>query len=164
MKRFAAIKAYLRRDSGAAATELAIWLSVLTLPFLNVIDFGLYLYQRIQVENAAQLSVQAAWQAWPSCTGSISSTPTATTCTALIDAAQQAGHSTNLGVNVTIPTPTVGKFCVVSGALSADCDPPATAIYVQIAATKAYAPLFGAVSIGSQFGSSIARTAWMRVA
>src|SRR3974377_2294059 len=47
---------------GASAIELAFFLGLLAFGMLNVADISIYIYKRMEVENATQMGVQAAWQ------------------------------------------------------------------------------------------------------
>ena len=53
----AAARAYLRCRAGAAAAEFALILTLLVIPLLNAFDIGVYVYQRMQLDNAAQVAV-----------------------------------------------------------------------------------------------------------
>ncbi len=48
---------------GVAAVEFGIIASMLSIIFLNSVDLSVYMYQRMQVQNAAQMGAQAAWKA-----------------------------------------------------------------------------------------------------
>lgn len=159
------IECFSRETGGAAALELAIWASLLVVPVLNVIDVGLYLFQRVQVENAAQMAATAAWKVWPNCTETPPMTPAATTCTAMTDASVLGAHSTSLTNTVTVGTPTIGKYCVEGGAIKAGgtCAGAANASYVTVTVSRSYSPMFGGVSIAGTFSSPITLTAWTRV-
>src|SRR5581483_8750661 len=56
-----ACRAYITNAAGAAAAEFALILTLLTIPLLNVFDIGVYVYDRMQLDNAAQVAVQTAW-------------------------------------------------------------------------------------------------------
>jgi len=53
---------------GAAAAEFALLLSLLVIPTLNVADLAIYAWDRMQLENAAQMAAQAAWETCDSAT------------------------------------------------------------------------------------------------
>jgi Flp pilus assembly protein TadG len=55
------VRAYTRRENGAAAAEFAIWLTLLAPVVINVVDLAVYAYDRVQVANAGQSAAQAAW-------------------------------------------------------------------------------------------------------
>src|SRR5258706_12323018 len=52
---------YCREQRGAAAVEFAMVLTLLTVPVLNVVDLAFYAWDRMQLDNAAQVGAQAAW-------------------------------------------------------------------------------------------------------
>ncbi len=91
---------YLRSDRGAAAAELALWLPVLILPLLNVVDIGFYIYQRMQVENAATTAAHAAWVLCSSST----MIPATKNCANLTTTVQSAAQQTSLGTKVSLDT------------------------------------------------------------
>ena len=84
---------------GAAAAEFALVLTLLIVPILNVMDLGLYAWDRIQVDNAAQIGAQAARVA---CTYSFQ--PATSNCPTLHTVVLTAVHSTTLGTSVTLST------------------------------------------------------------
>ena len=57
---FQPLRAYWGGRRGAAAAEFAIVLTVLVFPLLNVIDFGMYIFVGMEVNEAAQSTAQAA--------------------------------------------------------------------------------------------------------
>jgi Flp pilus assembly protein TadG len=174
-----AIDRFWRDTRGAAAVEFVLTLTLLTLPTLNVIDLGLYAYERMQVETAAQAAVQAAWHACATST----QLPTAN-CTGVAATMLTAAQSTSLSTNVTLPTVVEGYYCsngsgglalvgstgttstaptgagtctsVIAGSTTAPGD------YIQATASAAYAPLFGSLSL-LPLPSTISRTAWLRL-
>jgi len=150
------LRAFQAEQSGSAAVEMAIWLFVLFVPLLSVIDMGLYIFQNIEVENAAQMAAQAAWAECGQ-----RPQPAATECSGFATALGRGAHSTSLGSQVSA-TSTEAEYCVNgSGALQTGCTP--AAYYLVVTATYNYAPVFGAVSVGSIFPSPITRTTWRRM-
>src|SRR5690242_21128832 len=104
-------------QQGASAIEFAIFAGILCFGLLNTADISIYIYKRMQVENATEMSVQAAWKA---CDPSNSQLPATVNCSGLTTAITQAAQSTTLGNNVTIQTgsPTEAYYCLnSSGAL-----------------------------------------------
>jgi Flp pilus assembly protein TadG len=168
--------AFLSRDrSGVAAIEFGLFASFLSLGMLNAADIGMYLYQRMEVENATEMGAQAAWK---NCT--LTQLPATVNCPALNNAVQRAVQSTSLGTNITLQTgsPSEGYYCLnSSNALQyvsdvssrpADCSAagkPALqpADYISVQTTFAYAPLFPGITVASTFASPITRTAMMRL-
>src|SRR5262249_26779892 len=165
-------------QSGASAIEFALFAGMLCFGLLNTADISIYIYKRMQVENATEMSVQAAWKA---CDPSNSQLPATVNCPNLTTAITQAAQSTTLGSNVTIQTgsPTEAYYCLNSsgalqnvGAVSspapADCTVTGLpsqqpADYIQITTTYSYAPLFPGVTVASVFTTPIVRTGMMRL-
>src|SRR4051812_40734511 len=48
---------------GVAAIEFGFFAILLAAALANVTDVSIYVYQRMQVENATQIAAQAAWKA-----------------------------------------------------------------------------------------------------
>jgi Flp pilus assembly protein TadG len=161
---------FIEDQRGAAAVEIAIWALILAMPVLSIVDVGTYVYQRMQLENAAEMAVQAVWA---NCGPAY--LPATLRCSGMSAAATSAAQTTSLGTNVTISSTTEGYYCIAGdgsltptgGALSAGtttCSNGAkSADYIQITATYAYSPPFGASPVSSILGSSITKTAWMRL-
>ncbi len=170
---------YHYQQSGAAAVEFALVLSLLTIPVLNVVDLSLYGWDRMQVDYAAQMGAQAGW-AICNQASNLPATPNSyANCPNMPTAVTTALQSTSLGTNVTLTTTTEAYYCVVGGLLTnvgavtspkpANClsagglasDVPGD--YVQITASYTYKPVFPAVSIASVLATTITRTAWTRM-
>ena len=170
--------AFLRETRGAAAVEMALTVTLLTIPLLNITDLALYAYQRMQVENAAQMGAQ---QAWTNCSTASAFTSGCPDPNALVTAAIR---STSLGNGVTMASgyPTAAYYCTTTaGALSqvaaysaaqAKCstytgswsDPTALAAgYVQISVTYSFTSAFSGVSVASLLPSPITKTTYTRV-
>lgn len=100
-KRFrAGALAYGRDRRGAAAAEFAVVLPLLTLPLLNVVDLGVYAYQRMQLENAA---LTGADQVRVLCNTSPSKPPaTGTNCGVTTTQVINFIHNTSLGNSVSL--------------------------------------------------------------
>jgi Flp pilus assembly protein TadG len=175
-RRFAAEgKAISSDQRGVAAVEFGLFAIFLAVALANVTDTSIYIYQRMQVENATQVAVQAAWKACDP-----SQLPATTKCTGLTTALQNAIQSTSLGANITLVagSPSEGYYCVnSSNALQrvsdvssrpADCTAAGTPSlqpgdYIQVQTTFTYAPLFPGLSVSSTFPTPINRTAMMRL-
>ena len=182
------VRRYIRNTHAAAGVEFALWLSVLLLPILNVVDTGFYIYQRMQLENAAQAAAQAAWAL---CDTS-AKLPVASNCANLQTTLATAAHSTSLGTNAVLQTSAEGYYCTnTSGTLqlggtagvintSGSNTPPVKPSpfnctyaggasstlpgdYVLITVNATYASLFNGLSITSIFPSPITKTAWIRL-
>jgi uncharacterized membrane protein len=169
----------LRDDRrGVAAVEFASAAMFLVLGLLNAIDVGYYTYQRMEVENAAQVGAQAAWN---TCYDPTYMLPATKNCSGLNAAIASAIQSTSRGSAVSLESgyPAEGYYCADSagvlqsvGNLSskpANCSAAGNANvapgdYVQVGVTLSYAPLFPGVSVMSVWGiSSISMTSWMRL-
>jgi Flp pilus assembly protein TadG len=160
---------------GVAAVEFGLFAIFLSLALVNVTDTSIYIYQRMQVENATQVAVQAAWKACDP-----SQLPATTNCAGLAAALQNAIQSTSLGASIALVSgsPSEGYYCVnSSNALQyvsdvsskpADCTAAGTPSlkpgdYIQVQTTFTYAPLFPGLSVASTFATPINRTAMMRL-
>jgi Flp pilus assembly protein TadG len=170
----------LGRDrGGGAAVEFALASLLLVLAVLNAIDFGYYMYQRMEVEYAAQVGAQAAWK---TCYDTSAMLPATRNCAGLNNAITAAIQSTSLGTNLALATgsPAEAYYCVntsgalqsvgtVAGGKPANCSTAGNAAatpgdYLQVAVTYPYASLFPGVSAMGLWGvSSISMTAWMRM-
>jgi hypothetical protein len=160
---------------GVAAVEFAFFAIFLSFALANVTDTSIYIYQRMQAENATQVAVQAAWKACD-----LPKLPAMTNCPGLTLAIQNAIQSTSLGTRVSLVSgsPSEGYYCVNSlnalqyvsdvSSKPADCTAAGTPTlqpgdYIQVQTTFTYAPLFPRLSVASAFPSPINRTAIMRL-
>src|ERR1700686_5381576 len=103
--------ASFRRDTRAtAAIEFAAGGMVLVVSLLNAVDIGFYMYRRMEVENAAEVGAQAAWN---TC-NTQAMLPATKNCPTLNSAILTAVHSTSLGSNVSLASgyPAEGYYCV----------------------------------------------------
>ena len=170
------IKAFSSDQRGVAAIEFGLFAIFLSLALVNVTDISIYIYQRMQVENATQVAAQAAWKACDT-----PQLPATINCPGLASAVQSAVHSTSLGTRVSLisGSPSEGYYCVntlnalqyvsaVDVAKPLDCTAAGTPSlqpgdYIQVQSTFPYAPLFPGLSISSTFPTPITRTAIMRL-
>jgi hypothetical protein len=160
---------------GVAAVEFAFFAIFLSFALANVTDVSIYIYQRMQAENATQVAVQAAWKACD-----LPKLPATTKCPGLTLAIQNAIQSTSLGTRISLVSgsPSEGYYCVNSlnalqyisdvSSKPADCTAAGTPTlqpgdYIQVQTTFTYAPLFPRLSVASTFPSPINRTAIMRL-
>jgi len=172
----------LRRDEkGLAAIEFAFIASILSLTILNVADFADYYFSRMQVNEAAEMGVQAAWT---TCTPGPPSQLPATVgsnCPNLSTAVTNSVQSTSLGAHVTqiAGSPSEGWYCVnSSNALQlvssdmttkpADCTAAGmpgleAADYITVTAQFSYAPLFPGITVAKAFTTPIIKTSLMRL-
>ena len=167
----------LREDTWAsAAIEFAGTAGLLSVGLLNAVDVGYYMYQRMQVENAAQVGAQAAWKTCPQ-----SLLPATLNCAGLNAAITAAIHSTSLGTAVGLAAgyPAEGYYCVNASNLlqsvgslqnrPTDCSATGNATttpgdYIQVRVSYSYSPLFPGITVMSATGiSAITMTSWMRL-
>ena len=184
---------FLRRSDGTAAVEMALWTAVIIVPMASVFDIGEYTYRKMQVENAAEMAVQAAWHACDP-----SELPAVQNCTGLANTGllatlRTAAQSTSLGTNVTIAATTTavteGYYCTNNGTgalvlvgTEGHLSPTAVAPvapspndchtvvgtgtpgdYIQVTVSYTYSPLFSGLSIASFLPTPITKQAWMRL-
>jgi Flp pilus assembly protein TadG len=168
----------LRHDArGTAAIEFAVVGGLLTFALLNAVDMGRYIYNRMEVQNAAEVGAQTAWK---TCNQS-STLPATQNCPGLNSAITTAIQSTSLGTAVSLASgyPTEGYYCVNSsntlqsvGSVSnkpANCSASGNANatpgdYIQVQVIYNFTALFpGITVIGSENISSITMTSWMRL-
>jgi Flp pilus assembly protein TadG len=169
------IKAMSTDQSGVAAIEFGVFALFLFLALANVVDVTMYLYQRMQAENATQVAAQAAWKACD-----LPKLPATVNCPGLATAVQNALGSTSLGTGVSLVSgsPSEGYYCVnssnalqyVSNVSSKPLDCSAAGMpslqpgdYIQVQTTFTYTPIFPGMSISSTFPTPINRTALMRL-
>jgi Flp pilus assembly protein TadG len=160
---------------GVAAVEFGLFAIFLSLALVNVTDVSIYIYQRMQAQNATQVAAQAAWK-----TCNLSSLPATTNCPGLTTAMQNALASTSLGRSVSLVSgsPSEGYYCVnssnglqyVSDVSSKPADCTAAGMpglqpgdYIQVQTTFAYAPLFPGLSVTSTFATPINSAALVRL-
>ncbi len=84
-------------DRGVAAIEFCLVVTFLTFSILNVADISIYVYQRMEVENATEMGAAAALK---NCT--TAQLPATTNCAALNNAVKTAVQSTSLGTQITL--------------------------------------------------------------
>jgi len=164
-------------ERGTSAIEFAFFASILSFAILNVADISIYLYKRMQVENATQMGAQAAWNA---CDPSQNQLPATTNCPSLTTAITNAIHSTSLSTAVSLQagSPAEGYYCVnssgqlqyVSSVSSKPADCTVAGVpsnmpgdYIIVTASYAYAPIFHGVSVAAAFPTPIVRTSMMRL-
>jgi Flp pilus assembly protein TadG len=169
------LRRYRSEQKGAAAAEFALVLSLLVVPILNVADFAMYAWDRMQVDNAAQVGSQAAWATCVPPTY----LPASTKCPGIGAAVTTAAQSTSLGTGITVTSITEDYYCLNNsnvlvtvgtypGTKPGDCSSVGSASdtpgeYVKVTVSYTYTPLFPAVSIASVLTPSVVRTAWMRL-
>jgi Flp pilus assembly protein TadG len=169
------IKAMRDDRRGVAAIEFGLFAIFLSLCLVNVADVSIYIYHRMQAENATQVAAQAAWK-----TCDVSQLPATTNCAGLATAVRTALASTSLGTSVSLKSgsPSEGYYCVsssnalqyVSDVSSKPADCTAAGMpglqpgdYIQVQTTFPYAPIFPGLSVASTFATPINSTAIVRL-
>jgi Flp pilus assembly protein TadG len=162
-------------EKGTSAIEFAFFASILAFAILNVADVSIYLYKRMQVENATQMGAQAAWNA---CDPTKNQLPATTNCPNLTTAITNAVHSTSLSTAVSLQATSEGYYCVnssgqlqyVSAVSSKPTDCTVAGVpsnkpgdYIKITTSYGYAPIFRGVSVARTFPTPIVRTSMMRL-
>lgn len=165
-------------ERGASALEFSLFVGVLAYGLLNTADISIYVYKRMQLENAAEMAAQAAWKA---CDPSKGYLPATLSCPSLTTVITQAAQSTALGNQVTIAvgSPQEGFYCLNdAGALqhiaNATLNPPADCSstglpgtqpgdYIQVTTSFSYEPLFPGITVAGVFTTPIMKTSMMRL-
>ena len=165
MRIMKALVGWTREERGAAAVEFVVWMVVILWPLLNVVDFGVYVFQKMQVDNAGQAAVA---QVFNYC-GQTTLSPILTNCSSakLTNGVNSGAASTSLGSNVTV---TYKTECV-GGALQTGGDPSVTACpsgmsagdYVGVTVAYTYHPVFPDLTVTSMLDSAMGKIAWMRM-
>lgn len=165
----------IRDTRGVAAVEFSIVSVFLMAAILNTADVGSYVYQAMEVENAAQMAAQTALQ---SCT--VAQVPVTTNCPNLTTKIGAAIASTSLGTGIAFQTgsPTEAYYCVDAsnsliqvgtlGNKPANCSSAGNAAvapgdYVIVAVTYSYVPIMAGASVAAFLQTPIRRSAVMRV-
>lgn len=148
--------------SGAAAVEFALWLSILVYPLLNAFDIGLYIFQRMELENAAQMSAQAIFTG---CGQNAGSTVTlSTNCSNFTTYRDSGAHGTSLGSSVSATTDE-GAYCTTGSGTAATLTTSGcstTGHYVIVTATYTFTPLFRIATVASLLSTNLSRSYWIR--
>ena len=170
-----ALKDLYEDRSGVAAIEFAFIAGFLSIGLVNVGDIAIYLYKRMEVENAALVGTMSALKACDP-----SHLPATVNCPGLSAAVTTAVQSTSLGDAVTLSGGAVseGYYCVNSSSAlqrmsdvsskSVDCTAAGTpalqpADYVEVAVTYTCSPLFAGISVAGLFAIPITKTALVRM-
>jgi hypothetical protein len=184
------LRRFIRSEGGAAAAEMALWMAAMAVPFFNALDIGFYAYQRMQVEAAAHAAVTAAWHDCNPTAATPAPPPALVSCKGVVSGVltdmQTAAQSTSLGTNVSLPLASIseGYYCATdSGSLTLMTSigtgdaPPKTAPsvpkctgvstnagdYVSATVSYTYTPVFASASILSLLGTTVTKTAWLRL-
>src|SRR4051812_35920580 len=100
---------FARDNRAVAAVEFALVSIVLAVATVNVTDIAVFTYQRMEIENAAQMGVHAAFKACDD-----THLPAVTKCPGLAAAVTAAIQSTTLGDKVVLAAgyPAEGFYCL----------------------------------------------------
>jgi Flp pilus assembly protein TadG len=160
---------------GLAGIEFALICGFLAITVLNVTDVSVFLYNKMQLNQATQMGAQAAWA-----TCDLNHLPAATKCPGMAAAVTAAIQSTSLGNSVTLVSgyPSDGYYCInSSGALQYVSDyssPPNNCSaagnagtvpgeYVKVQTTYTYAPVFSGITVAAILPAQVTSTAWTRL-
>ena len=169
------LEAFGRDRRGTAAIEFAVFAGFLSVATLNVAEVSVYIFQRMQVENATQMAAQAAWK-----TCDTNHLPATTNCPGLSIAVASSVQSTPLGSRVQLQSgyPAEGYYCVNAqnvlqymssvDSKPSDCSSAGNAgalpaDYITIQTTFDYVPMFSGLTVGGLFSRTIQRTTVMRL-
>jgi Flp pilus assembly protein TadG len=99
-------------QAGTAAIEFALCATIFTVLLANVVDGARMLWSQMQVDNAAQMGGQAAFNTCVSQPGTL---PATTNCSNLSSKVTQAVQSTSLGTAVTVSSTSENYQCAAAG-------------------------------------------------
>jgi Flp pilus assembly protein TadG len=169
------IRKFAKDRKGLAAIEFSMIAGVLCIGILNVSDLAIYLFDDMQVKNAAEIGAQAALA-----TCDLNHLPATTKCTGLTTAVTNAVQSTSLASAIALQSgsPSEGFYCVnTAGALQyvadvnnppGDCTAAGTPTngpgdYIKIQTSYTFTSLFPGMSVASALPKTMTSTAWMRL-
>lgn len=169
------IRAFTNDCRGVVSVEFALSGVFLMTAMLNAADVGGYVYQSMQVENAAQMAVQTVLQ---SCTPA--QLPATTTCPGIAARIALAAATTSLGSNVTIVGGAVTEayYCVGTmtklvqvgtiGSKPATCSAAGNAAiapgdYVVVTVSFPFKPMMSNAGVAALLTTPIQRSATMRI-
>ncbi|MDP1964277.1 MAG: pilus assembly protein [Reyranella sp.] len=169
-----ALRAFRKDGRGVAGVEFAFIAGFLCVAIVNVSDVSVYLYKRMQVENAALVGAMSALKVCDP-----SHLPATVNCPGLTASVTAAVQSTSLGNAVSLSGAiSEGYYCVnSSNALQymsdvfnkpANCSAAGmTALqpadYIRVAVTFTYSPIFTGISVAGLFTTPITKTAMVRM-
>src|SRR5450830_1630415 len=84
-------------QQGVSAIEFSFFAGLLSLGMLNTADVSIYIYQRMELENATQMGAQAAWKNCDTI-----HLPATVNCSGLTTAVTSAVQGTSLGAQVSL--------------------------------------------------------------
>ncbi len=168
-------RSFFHDARGVVAVEFALAAVFMMTAMLNAADVGGYVWQAMQVENAAQMGVQVALQ---SCTAA--QTPVTTACPGFGAKVTTAVAGTSLAAAITVDAgqPFEAWYCVdasnkllLVGALNnkpANCAAAGKSFvmpgdYVVVAVSYTFKPLMAGAGVAAFLQTPIRRSAIMRV-
>lgn len=186
------LAAWRTQTGGAAAVELALITPLFIAAMLNIVDVSVFAYDRMQVQNAAQMGAEAAWATCNENTPSELPATNTANCPNFQTAVSSAITKTMLGSNVTLAagSPTEGYYCTTTSgglqlvgtgpgtvgsppskpspdtcaAVAAASDPTAKpGDYVKLSVSYTYTPMFAGVTVAGLLGASVTQNVWMRL-
>jgi Flp pilus assembly protein TadG len=149
-------------NSGTAAIEFALVALILVPVLLNLVDFSFLIWGQMEVENAAEIGAQAAYN-----TCSPGPLPATTNCPTLNTVVTAAIHATSLANSVSLASgyPSETYYCTSGTSLQSvgsyssppspfDCSAAGNAAatpgdYLTVKVTYSYTPLFSGLSLAS---------------
>ena len=175
MRFLAKLRGFAADDSGLAAIEMSLVTLLFAGALINAVEIGRYGISIMQVDNAAQMGVSAAYGACDT-----EHVPATINCTGLNAAVDTAVTSTTLGTRITRGGAySEGWYCVnASNELQlvatyasprpSDCSsvgiPSASpGLYLGVQAVYPFKPMFPGFNLAATFTSPIRRTAWVRM-
>jgi Flp pilus assembly protein TadG len=153
---------WLADRTGTAILEFALAAPILVVLLLNLFDFSVLIWTRMQTDNSAQMGAQAAFKI---CAGG--TMPALTNCAGLSTAVTTAVQSTSLGIGATLASGYPGEifYCTSGNTLQSvgtsppspyDCsgatpsNPAATpGDYIVVRVNYSYTPTFSGLSLAS---------------
>ena len=183
------LRLFIRDYRGSAGVEFALTVGLLTIPLLSAVDVGVYTYDKIQLENAAQVAGQSVWA---TCTSSSMLPATnSTKCPGLQAAITSAAQTSSLSTGVTVTSVSEGYYCIAaSGATGLLTRVPNTTTgdfttplstpaptscgtgtwlngkpgdYIAVTVHYTYSPIFGSISMANLLDPSMNKQSWMRL-
>lgn len=160
---------------GVAAIEFALIAGTLSIVLMNIADIAIFEYQRMEVENAADLGAMTVLKTCDS-----SHVPATTLCSGLTSAITSAVQSTSLGKSVSLKagSPSEGYYCINAvnslQYVSDVATKPSTCAsvgmaslspgdYIKVQVTFTFVPVFGALSVARILPGTISKSALLRI-
>ena len=151
-----------KKNDGNVIIEFALIAPILVVLIINILDFSMLIWARMQVDYSAQMGAQAAYR-----TCSTGTLPATTNCVSLTTVVATAAQATSLGAAVTLVSgyPSETYYCVSGttlqsvGAYSSppspfNCSAAGSASttpgdYIEVDVTYSYGPTFAGLSLAS---------------